>query len=245
MDAHLINGKNGAQVWVWSSSFLISSVSSFQFSRPTTVILFGGELDCTGSGEPILFPCVRAFACVCICERERERETVYVCRRDEGEAPGSCVLQLSHRIFVQSCPATAPAQTRALRHDWLIFTSIHNDHARTRLLNITRPLSLFSLSLSLSLSTSPHYPSLSLLTRDYVRQRSRNDKWFNPCNVCRNLGRFQWYWWHKLINKQHSLKAVSFWLSEGNFWGWKGCVLLLSATILAVPPAKHSYQLFQ
>lgn len=91
---------------------------------------------------------VCACVCVCVCVCGRERETVYVCRRDEREAPGSCVLQLSHRVIVQSCPATAPAQTQALPHDWMIFTSIRNDQARTRLLNIARPPSLSSLSLS-------------------------------------------------------------------------------------------------
>lgn len=85
VDAHLINGENGAQVGVCSSSFLISSVSSFQFSRPTTVILFGGELDCAGSGEPILFPCVCARLHVCVCAGERGRDCVCV---ETGRARG-------------------------------------------------------------------------------------------------------------------------------------------------------------
>lgn len=85
VDAHLINGENGAQVGVCSSSFLISSVSSFQFSRPTTVILFGGELDCAGSGEPILFPCVCVRLHVCVCAGERGRDCVCV---ETGRARG-------------------------------------------------------------------------------------------------------------------------------------------------------------
>lgn len=97
----------------------------------------------------------RVCACVCMCvyvrEGERERDCVYVCRRDEREAPCSCVLQLSHRITVQSCPATAPAQTRALRYDWLIFTSIHHDQARTRLFQYYPPSSP-------PLSISPYLP---------------------------------------------------------------------------------------
>lgn len=114
----------------------------------------GGELHCTGSGEPILSPCLCVRLRVCVCARgRRERERDSVSGRDEREAPSSCASQLSRRILVQSCPAASPTQTRALRHDWLIFTSIHNDQARTRLLNITRPSCLSSLSLSSS--TSP------------------------------------------------------------------------------------------
>lgn len=114
--------------------------------------------------------CVRLHVCVCGRERGGEREGLCACVQATGrarEAPGSCAPLLSHRIVLQSCPATAPAQTRALRHDWLDFTSIHDEQPRTRLLYISRPLSLSSLPLLVYLS--PYYPSRSLLTRDYIR----------------------------------------------------------------------------
>lgn len=101
--------------------------------------------------------CVRAFACVYVGERGRER--LCVCVQTTGrarEAPGSRAPLLSHRILLQSCPATAPAQTRALRHDWLDFTSIHEDQPRTRLLCISRPLSLSPLPLLIYLSPITH-----------------------------------------------------------------------------------------
>lgn len=102
VDTHLINGENGAQVGVCSSSFLISSVSSFQFSRPTTVILFRGELDCAGSGEPILFPCVCACVCMRVYVRERERGRDCVCV-ETGRARGArlvCAVALPSNL----CP---------------------------------------------------------------------------------------------------------------------------------------------
>lgn len=115
MDAHLINGENGAQVWVWSSSFLISSVSSFQFSRPTTVILFGGKLVCTGSGEPILFPCVCVRLHVCVCAGGRERKRLCVCVCVDGTSERRPVLVCcSSPIESPSNPARLPLR---LRHE--------------------------------------------------------------------------------------------------------------------------------
>lgn len=167
VDAHLINGENGAQVGVCSSSFLISSVSSFQFSRPTTVILFGGELDCAGSGEPILFPCVCVRLHVCVCAGERERERLCMCGDGTSERRPARVC-CSSPIQSLSNPARLPHRLRSERCATIGWFSHQSTliSARTRLLNITPP----SPSLpSLSLSTSPHYPSLSLLTHDYVR----------------------------------------------------------------------------